>query len=1136
MLDRDYTTRGPSALLMQPALAAARLPSAALGVSAAAADPPWLRRGDGALAVAPAEVADGAPRGAAGGGVARVESALPVGEAVLAFAGFGELATVGLAGDALAISHTVAATVLAAENPSTACGGNLRQGGRCLLRVFAAGMAAGQLFRSTLPVQGEVAAAVSCSGCPQPGVRISPAARRLRRGVASFELAMLSGDCACELRLEAPPAAGLQNATQIFEFSVSAVAPVHWLWQPSPSLVVHRASETSWNVQAAAVLNRTVVLRLAAFDAAGAVTGLGIAQWAEPPSVAVDAARVTPSGCFACSRPLGDGHCAVSPEGDAVELEGHFSVAGECLFAAGALSGLPLLPGQDTVPVKYGLSVAVQQAAAIAFVRGPTGSDLGGLDGWADPLLAAAPEAESDLPPLHTGSGSEAFGVPAALTGSGARLAVRVLAPDGELVRGDHATVVTFRANRGVQGSANGTQTWQSTVVAKAGVAEAVFDPGAETLSCGGCAAGSVCGAGCATHAGWSVSAAAGKLGALNARAPLYFVRWAQGLRVEARAARADWTLLSPEQPLRTVPNQAFDMRMTAVDASGSPVRRADQRGSTAVVLLRDFHSVPCANSVSAEQGCRLEGNACVPAEPRPCRDAAGWDLGGAAEGVRLQGGAAELQGLRLRAGGSGVAHFSLSTTDFAQESFLFISAVVVQSPAAIVIRGADCSPKQCTLRANDTAPAAAGDPLRLRAAVVDLEGAVVEGLFGARLTLRARCLDPGAPRVYAARGPDDAEADAPADTAADSGAVPDFLTPLTASVAAGEADLGAVVFSGNCTNLTLALSCSGAHCPPPTTTAPFAVAGAGPPPGAVRPLRCKLTLRRFVEQGLNATRAAFRTFADSVAAESFNALLGGVLARAVQAVRRVALLWLCLLPDGRGSSESDRSPQGSPDGGSCLGYAEAGASARIAASRARAAGPLQGNGTGSSGNTTAQGNASDSGGAGNNDATGGTGSPSRAAVLIFAAQADFEVVLDPTTAEVPAITAAIEAAIAADLADNQTSVLLNDPAFAGVDPTDLGFLVDLAATPSPTSAPSSAQPSSPPSVGRTAAPLPPTTVRPTAGPSLDPCAADPRPPLCGTAGVPLDAPGAAPSPWSPLLTGSLGLFVALAALPQCAP
>eukprot|EP00755_Sulcionema_specki_P024805 Sspe_Gene.1607::Locus_532_Transcript_2_2_Confidence_0.667_Length_2044::g.1607::m.1607 len=313
--------------------------------------------------------------------------------------------------------------------------------------------------------------------------------------------------------------------------TATAVALTKWEWAGSGTLMPVSGSTKA---TADSIYNRTVGLKLVAFDADGKYSGVGGLKWGTPTEVEVVGTGMQPSGCFVCSTPGSGTACAAQVTNtDTVTVSGYFTTEGTCTLTTSAIKGLPTSTEGSTVSPSKDLEVTVGAPFGIETVpqtvMGAEMSNFTGLTG-------------------RTESGERA-----AVTGKGARLQVRVVDVAGKTVVGDYHTMFTLEPGRvGNATGSNATIIGSLTATAKGGVA--TFDLDSIPTRRAGCSGqgGEAC-----PHAPWEFTVTAvspmapgtGKelnpMDTLTHVGPLHFVRQAERLGVRAKLG-SWWSRVEP--------------------------------------------------------------------------------------------------------------------------------------------------------------------------------------------------------------------------------------------------------------------------------------------------------------------------------------------------------------------------------------------------------------------------------------------------------------------------------------------------------------------------------------------------------------------------------------------------------------
>ncbi|KAJ9470662.1 hypothetical protein DIPPA_00634 [Diplonema papillatum] len=352
---------------------------------------------------------------------------------------------------AATVSWTVAATRMAVDDAesasasSYACASSgLTQGmGWCGFTAWAIGRSPAATDSDTAwyvavgEVAGTVAASVSCGTCGTAEVVPAEAAFAPGHGKADFRVKLLSladasTACACEVTVTPP--SGLANATaQAFSVTWEPTTLSVWNWGSTDTIA---AASGSSAYTARSVVNRTVELGLLAMDSTETYSGLGGLTWSSA-SVVFAESSVDPAGCFKCASSFtttdGDTACPVTAggnSGDQVTITGVFTTAGTCSISSSAFSGFPTAVADTTASPLTGLTVTVDEAASVAVVPSTEGTNLetltnfSGLKGW---TLA---------------------GMPAAISGHGAWIRLKVVDAAGDVVTGDSHMEFTLTGKR----------------------------------------------------------------------------------------------------------------------------------------------------------------------------------------------------------------------------------------------------------------------------------------------------------------------------------------------------------------------------------------------------------------------------------------------------------------------------------------------------------------------------------------------------------------------------------------------------------------------------------------------------------------------------------------------------------------
>ena len=495
---------------------------------------------------------------------------------------------------------------------------------QCTFQAYAIGRAPGALPTSTSWYMAEMNAAASASvSCGTCGSAVVQATSFFNDGLASFNLqygTVTTSPCVCTVTVRPPIALAELNATnQVFDVSYeSPTASVVWSYVASPSLSVP-ASLTS-TISVNTVANRSVVLRMQATGFASKLLWTGN-------SLTVTPSSMSPAGCFVCYGETTDMtsgliscpvtvNLANNGNGDIAEIKGVFNTLGKCTIHAADFTGLPTEAAAASP--KNGLAVTATTPAAAA--------------------------VSSTFTRLH---GRTWGGMPAAITGLGTVLNIRVLDSTGALLDGDNHMTATVTGTTPASGS------WALTGTAKNGIISIPIVTDVTTRSAACNALTALTKADVCTHDPWSftvqinapVSVDGGVITSTSFQAastvgPLYFVNRATRLAVFAQigvpcvptalvtcptapaGATAAETVLYDKRNSGLLPlayfgtgvagrdmhkgwhpatghpapwmfKKPFDMEVLALAPDASIVSHPEDRGSDAIVQFRS-KTVPC--------------------------------------------------------------------------------------------------------------------------------------------------------------------------------------------------------------------------------------------------------------------------------------------------------------------------------------------------------------------------------------------------------------------------------------------------------------------------------------------------------------------------------------------------------------
>eukprot|EP00662_Eupelagonemidae_sp_cell21_P020371 gene20371-23377_t len=301
-----------------------------------------------------------------------------------------------------------------------------------------------------------------------------------------------------------------------------------------------------------------------------------------------------------------------------------------------------------------------------------------------------------------------------------------------------------------------------------------------------------------------------------------------------------------------------------------------------------------------------------------------------------LVNGTTELFPIAYNGAYSGPARFFL-TSEPAPAPYKFLAEMIFQRLDRISIVGVSCdiNPRGegkdfCTLPGVYERDLNVTTLMSLQVMVVDPLGKAVRSDDRSVIRIQSRCGDDDR-SSYIGRP-------AYIDGAYD-GSIVDVVVPLRYPARGGVTTAGPMTFSGPCSNMALVVFCehSGVKAadggcealrPVHITGFPVTLGNAAPPEliPPPPPLRVNAALRYFYGDTLEETVGAFSEWANAITAVAFGALLGHFLASEIQQVRRVDLLWLCVLPEYRaylGPTVNDRATAGgnktTGDGGYCV-------------------------------------------------------------------------------------------------------------------------------------------------------------------------------------------------------------------------
>eukprot|EP00755_Sulcionema_specki_P006272 Sspe_Gene.5152::Locus_1698_Transcript_2_2_Confidence_0.750_Length_13180::g.5152::m.5152 len=777
------------------------------------------------------------------------------------------------------------------------CKSTLAQGGGCAFQAFAMGKIEGDVsnnyFVTGHPVEGEVKVTAACNGCNTnqgtEAVVVTPSAMNFTNGVVDFSLRVgaVGKACGCSVTVTPPPS--LVNGTQQkFDISLEPTPMTQWKWVASPNLmpVVSGSRAT-----ADSVFNRTVALRLMAYDSKAMYSGLGGLTWSAN-EVTVSGAAMTPAGCFVCSSPTQDDKCTVTVNNtDDVVLEGYFPATGKCVIAGEAVKGFPVSSG-SAVSASTALEVTVQVPADVQTVSAMTP----GMEQVNFTKLTA----------------SLLNGEPAGVAGVGVVMQLQVMQGDSTVATGDYHTTLSVTGKMMGNTTGRNDTTWGPVVkTVKGGMAHFAIDVPPTRKE--GCAMDAMC-----EHTPWMFTVVAsspllpGKEGATITETtlhagPLYVVREAVMLKVEMQSW-GEWKSL---EGMRWVTGFPTSFRVTALDHTGKQVKHQEDRGHDAEIVFRPV-AIPCREmDVAKTNGMLLLRKTCVKDgecemmsfASLPACGAHGWTLGQSGiEGheLRLQGGEVTVKPVVYT--GEGAELFDLTSADLQGDGadYSLRREVVFQRIAGIGLEG--CTQGPCDMPVKNVT---AMTDIELQVRVGDSTGAVVVADNHSRIVVSSSCSNHTATSLLAVF----------------SGGEVDPLTPMIFPVVNGVAQVKGVAFSNPCENMTVTFRCESSSSVDTAgdcngkefSTVVFPVGlsenatpkPSYPPPA---PVRLSLLLKKFVAATFDEARNLFLKFQVADTAAFLKKVL-----RNMQVVKDVVLSWLCALPEERastGPTELDRTNQ----------------------------------------------------------------------------------------------------------------------------------------------------------------------------------------------------------------------------------
>eukprot|EP01065_Artemidia_motanka_P018597 TRINITY_DN2190_c0_g4_i1.p1 TRINITY_DN2190_c0_g4~~TRINITY_DN2190_c0_g4_i1.p1 ORF type:complete len:2410 (+),score=978.41 TRINITY_DN2190_c0_g4_i1:537-7232(+) len=406
--------------------------------------------------------------------------------------------------------------------------------------------------------------------------------------------------CVCTTALAAPAGLLASATTQYADFSWTKGSLVKYAWTASSTFVPAGGLSGGASATGFAVGNRSVRLRLTAYDTDLAITGIGSALnggavfpggQAADTTLWVDSAAMSPPECFKClDFTPGTTQCILSQvaNADAVEMRGYFDPAQtSCTILPAALPTLATtVAGETTAPASQ-LVVTIQTPVRIEVV--PQTRVAGGTS------QTVSFSGLTETTPA---------GDPAGLLGVGAGLEIKIVDANGDVCTGDYSTTVGFKFR--AQGGTYSAATNPFGITASAGTVNFPINLAASTR------------VSASAHSGFYYQVTATYVPAtiqtlLNLPAtatadvgPIYLVQRATKLRVQVRlGGSGEWITLTHEgastaalelggsSRVNWMWGQPVDIKIEAVNDNNQVVVNADEQGSAATVLFRTADT-PC--------------------------------------------------------------------------------------------------------------------------------------------------------------------------------------------------------------------------------------------------------------------------------------------------------------------------------------------------------------------------------------------------------------------------------------------------------------------------------------------------------------------------------------------------------------